>query len=749
MNLLRRINWEYVLVALGLGVLSLVFLGDYLIPPSGQFLGGSDMVGQLAQGLRLVVAELHAGRLPLWNPYLASGLPLWANPQLGLLYPPNWILLVLRWEVGISLITAFHLFWIGLGMYVWARGHDLSIGGAVVGALILAYNGLMTVRGAEGHPDFIGALAWLPWVMTTLDCSFRTRTLKSALLIGVPLAFCILAGNPAAGMLVALLATVWTVAEMLVPRQPSATWRERLWLPVRQLALGGGVAIGLAAAQLFPTAELLYHSVRNNQSYEFASQYSLPLAHLISFIIPNFFGEPVRLGYWGEPLHIEYMLYPGLLALLLAGVAMRYGHEQRPVRLWIVLALVGLLLALGPAGGLHPLLYSVFPPIRLVRSPARFGFYAVFALASLAAWAVDYLQSHPERRLGSITRWAWAAGLPGALSIVAYLVYILRPQEDARAYHIGSGLLEASLFAGLSGALLLWRPRLSSRAFAGLAALLVIADLWGYGVRQLHFTTVPQDLMWTQTAALVQKDSLAPVRVLPWGIKLLQQNLGMDVNLASTSAYDPLLLSDYQAFVESVPDPRATTFDLLNAEYLLIGADQPEWRNEPSLQFVGQAGDFALYRRLAALPRAWIVPALQVIPKLPDTLAAIHAPGFNAREIAFVPTEAHCPTGTGGEAKITRYQPSRLTLMTNGSGLLVLSETWYPGWQASVDGQPVPILKADGVLRGVCVLAGPHMVEFRFDPPLVKWGFVTTGVTIILLATLFVYPHRTPKETKP
>ena len=751
---LIQLNREYVWITLGLAGLSLVFLGDFLRPPAGEYLGGGDVISFSLQGLRLAQSEVHAGRLPLWNPYLAGGLPLWANPEYGLLYLPNWIMLVAPIHLGLSWVAAFHLFWAGLGLYVWGRLHRLGPGGALVGALTFSYCGFVVVRIAEGSPNLIATLTWLPWVMAAVENSLRKHTLKSALLAGLPLAMAVYAGHPESGYHIGVLVLLRVLVEIAWPPDPPSR-RDRWRLPLRQLIIAGIVASGLSAAQLLPTAELIWRSVRGgSQGYEFASQYSLPLAHLISIILPNFFGEPVRLGYWGENWHIEYILYPGLLALLLVGAAIRYGHGERPVRLWLGLAVLGLLLALGPASGLHRLAYGIAPLFGLARVPARFGFWTIFAVASLAAWAVDHLAHHPARQWGSRASLALLAGTPLGLSVVAFLFYTLVPREDARAYHIGAGLLAASLFLGLGGALLLGRPWFSGRVFVGLAALLTLADLWGYGSRELHLTAEGEATMWAQAAALIDQPDASsrwpPPRVLTFGMNVIFESNGMDVGLASVRAYEQLLLADYQSFIDSVPDPRATTFDLLNAEYLLIPADQEQWRNEPRLQYLGPAGDFAVYRRKAALPRAWIVPTTQVMPALQDTINAIHAPGFEPRAVAFVTDDLGCSAGTGGDAQITHFEPGVVTVSTNGSGLLILGEVWYPGWQATLDNQPVKVIKADGVLRGVCLPEGQHTVSFRFDPPLVKWGVGLTGITIILLAGSLVFlKERAGREVSP
>ena len=738
--MLTRQRFERIWVPLLLSALSLFFLADLLNPPVGQYLGGEDVTGQLLQSLRLARSEILAGRLPVWSPSIAAGLPLWANPQPGLLYPPNWILLVLPFNVGLSWLAAFHLFWAGLGMYQWARINRIGSGASFVGALAFSYSGFFVVRIADGHPNFVATLAWLPWSMAAIEYSLRSPTARSAAIAGISLAMCVYAGNPAGGYLIGLLVSLWVLMEVLYPPKPVSGGWQRWGRPLRQLAIASVIAIGVSAAQLLPTLELIFNSMRGGQQggYDFASQYSLPVAHLISILIPNFFGEPVRLGYWGESRHTEFILYPGLVTLLLAASAAKFGHGDRRIRLWLVLVFVGLLLMLGPMGGLHQLAYRFVPFLGLVRAPARFAIWSLLAVASLAAWAIDYFVHRPDLRWGTATSLILTICIPTAASIIAFLIYTLVPREDARAYHIGSGFLQAALFVGLGAALLLSRPKLASIYFVGLGALIVLSDLWGYGKSELRLISEGQATMWAEASELIDKpDTPAPPRVLPWNMYPLYLNNGMDVGLASVLAYDPLVLSDYKSFIDSVPDPRATTFDLLNTEYLLIPADQTQWQSEPSVEYLGKAADFAVYRRLNALPRVWVAAHTEAVANLSDALGIIHSHNFAPLNTALVMNSSGCPTGAGGSAQIIHFQPDVVTVATNGSGILVLSEAWYPGWRASVDGQSVPVLKVDGVLRGLCLPSGQHTVLFQFDPPLVKWGLLVTGVTmVILLASL-------------
>lgn len=721
-------------VPLLLLALSILFLGDQLTPPPGSYLGGDDVVGQLVQGLRLAIDHARAGQLPLWNPYLASGLPLWANPQIGVLYPPNWLLLVLPLGFGLSLLSALHIYLLGLGAFALARQLGRSAVASLLAAFVLSYSGFVVVRVADGHPNFVATLSWTPWLLFALQRSTRRGTMRAGLLAGVPFALMVLAGNPGGAYLIGLLVGVWTLAQVAWPIDAA-----HRWLPLQQLALAGMAAGVLAAGQLLPTLELIALSVRSSADYAFASQFSLPLPHLVSLLVPEFFGAPHLTGYWGEGRHTEFILYPGLVALLLLALAVRHGLHLREVRLWLAIAVVGLLLALGPLGGLHPLAFQLVPGFGLIRAPVRFAWWGLVGVALLAAWATDHVLGRPAR----VTVPAWLAGGPAlgyvGAAVLALLAYTLAPTpDDARAYHAAAGLLRGAVVLGALTLLLLAQPRLKQGVVAALLVALVAVDLWSYGQPQLRLTSkASHTTAWDEAALLIESDGVAPPRVLTWGMFLFYQNEGMDAGLASAWAYDPLLLADYDWFAGSVADPRATTFDVLAIDYLLL-KNNVAFEPDESLTALGTAGDFTLFRRERALPRAWLAPQSRSVADLGAAIGAIHAPGFDARTEALVAPGVAC-SGAGGEARVVAYSPNAVTVRAGGSGLLVLAEVDYPGWRVTVDGRPADLLRVNGVLRGVCLPdEGSHEVVFAFRPPLIYGGLAVSAAGLVALVLVGV-----------
>jgi hypothetical protein len=181
------------------------------------------------------------------------------------------------------------------------------------------------------------------------------------------------------------------------------------------------VGLALAAVQLLPLAELALRSTRQAApSYDCAPRFSWPPGHLLTLLVPNFFGEPTHTGYWGDGIYDEFIFYVGLLPLFLALLGLRL--RRRQTLFLAALGLGALLLALGEYAGLYPLFYRFVPLFRMARAPARAGFLFTLAAAALSGLAVTALQSCREEQTRLLRPLKWSLALPVALGALALIV---------------------------------------------------------------------------------------------------------------------------------------------------------------------------------------------------------------------------------------------------------------------------------------------------------------------------------------
>ncbi len=389
---------------------------------------------------QFVAEQLRAGKLPLWNPFMYSGTPLFAQWQAGVFDPLNWLFLPFGVTSRAMTLVQELAYATGLlGMFRYTRSLSLKRRACLIAAVIYALSGFAVARVI--YPGFLHIFALTPWVIYTIEALRQRPSWRTAALGAVLVAWQLFAAHPQPFAYGALLAGAYALfrmrnAECGMRNEAPATKQSAIRNPqsaflfLRQSALVylGGVA--LAAIQVLPAAETAQQSVRQDWPFELFTLNSLHPASLLVTLFPFWHGQGrgfYAMGYWGVYWHhYEAQIYLGVIAMSLAGAGAYAAWRQRlhpwnVARFWSVVAVVGVLLSLGRyveplARLLHPI-----PIIGHFRSPNRHWMEVVFAVAVLAGFAVDRLlradEAALQRRLARV-----AQSLAVALTLICLLV---------------------------------------------------------------------------------------------------------------------------------------------------------------------------------------------------------------------------------------------------------------------------------------------------------------------------------------
>jgi hypothetical protein len=356
-------------------------------------------------GTELATA-LRAGRLPLWAPGMMNGFPLFAEGQVGALYPVNLVLyrlLPAYWAVSYQ--NLIHLIWAAWGMYVLARGYGYNVASAISCEYDFLFQWVCHFSSDPRSIDYRSC--WLPWlVFLVTQFRWARQTKKSGswwfIALTFTIAIQILAGSPhitLLSMVVVIFFGFFTLSQTEVKSR--FQWQEVIWL-----ALSWGLGAGIAAVQLIPTFELTQYSERLNAlDYAFRTISSLPVSAPIKLLFPFTQGMPDR---WNN----EYWNYVGILPLVLACLAFIVQRHSWTIFLTLF-ALSGILLALGNVNPLYPFISSL-PLINYFRAPARFMLFFVIAAAFLSATTFQFL----SQRLANVEWSKWQLFLVGIWVIV-------------------------------------------------------------------------------------------------------------------------------------------------------------------------------------------------------------------------------------------------------------------------------------------------------------------------------------------
>ncbi|MDQ2806239.1 MAG: YfhO family protein [Chloroflexota bacterium] len=762
-------------------------------------IGGGDLASFFYPLYTFIHASIQAGQFPLWNPYAFAGMPLAADVQSGLFYPPN----VLTWLVvpagrygygTLETLLIAHYAWAALGMYRWLRALDLRRVATLGGAAAFAFCGFMTAH--FGHLPLIFTAAWLPW---NLLLAHRAATSPNPAWIapaGAALGLTFLAGHPqtflyealAVGLYWASLALTGATVPAaigLAARRPLAllpvAWRSVAWrLPIVAL-----IAAGLGLVQFLPAQELAGQSLRAGITYEQATEHAMQPVGLLNLVLPRVYGANPR-DYWVPWQSTENWGYLGLIVLILAAAGLILRRDRRlgfPVAL-AVLALLGML---GPFSILFSWLHGLTPGFDKFRAAGRLLLLLSVAVAGWAAFGLDTLlrllpdlspQPPPLRREGEsdgpapgsvpnseirnqkseLARLRRFAGGLGALAAFAALVLLplvsaifLAGNSIERGQIVLNDVYTAVLWLGLAAGLLgaAVRGRIGGRwAVLGLAVLLVL-DLFS---PNSHFNPTGDDLL----TGYAQPDALDLLRSGTGAPAYYRMDSDTDVSpvwqpLLGTLAgipdagglYNPLELRRYSVYWDAAKAHRNTVlYDLLSVRYTL--ALSPTLISDPKFQRVGTGANGVLIaENIHADPRLFLVHDAVVEPDdatvigklLNGTVLGWHSILLAAGTGRSSKTPSTLEAGNPGEsATITRYTPNEIaaTLDVREAGWAVLSDNWYPGWTATLDGQAVPVQRADTIFRAVPVPPGKHLLVLRFLPTDLFTGGALSAVTALL-----------------
>lgn len=436
-------------------------LGAWLWPIG---LGGRMPVGgdvtQFSLGLMAFLARsLRAWRLPVWNDLWGYGFPGLAESQMGVYYPPHWLLYgLLPLEQAYTASLVLHTLWGAFGTYWAARRFGVSEAGAALAAFAWGASGFYVIHLPHQWGYTVGS--WMPWAWGLTWLVVRgQRSRQAAYLLALVLVLQVLPGH-------FQLAFCTEVGVLLVAAGGlvrSAGAARRAGAVVLALA----AVFPLGAVQLLPSFRLA-RLAEGRRDYEYLSGFAATPLHLVSYVAPRLFrASPLWRPLAWDPLHTspeEYLGYVGLVPLFLAAGAALHGFRREPaVRALTLVALGTLLFSLGPyVPGFS--LWSRLPGFSFFRAPARWSLATGLALALLAGIGFDTWRAwrRPGRALAAFVALAALGPALVVLAIELGLASTERPglPAVADAFQRALNLLPwANVEPTAAGGLDLARPR--------------------------------------------------------------------------------------------------------------------------------------------------------------------------------------------------------------------------------------------------------------------------------------------------
>ena len=704
---------------------------------------------------------LHQWSFPFWDMYADAGRSFIGETQTGAFYPPNVLMgLFPRNAKGllpVSLIEGFvilHAFLAALFMYGLATHFGLSRFSAFVAGITFAFGGSIGLR-AFAQVNLFYASVWVPAVFwcyaKSLGTHNRMRQVLFANLAGLSLALSLLAGHHQPFIYTSLAIAGIAAALWLRSRKHPDESLCRPPLIVRQTLLLFVFAIAYASLQLLPSLEyskLAYRWVESVNPTLVGQRVPYSIVGTDNLLPP----EGLILMLFPYLSTVENSPYMGILPLLLVLMSLPLLKQQRVVRLAFGLALVSALLSIGHFSPLHGLAYALVPGFDKGREASRIFLLAHFGLSLLAGFGCQaFLNPAPKARRRARTRIVLAfAALSLTICLFAFVTYFYQAQALSQHPDYGTPafsclLLLATSAVGLARAFGFARAKPLQVA----AALILLFDF--------HFLLSPQIRLKRE---FDRKDNFDPKQYYSQDdvIEFLQshnglfrvdfrddyypKNAGEVFKLETINGYGATSLKPFYHFqAEAYPAGNVIT-DMMNVRYIVSqkGLDLPA-------AFQGEHAK--VYENPGFLPRAWLAAQVEVKKDFNEMVPLLRDPSFDPYRVAYVEQPlgdlraltpqvnqpARPSPADRGTALFARESPNRFRVETHSPmpKLLVVSQNWYPGWKARINGQLRPVERVNGTLMGVQIDAGASQVEFSYRPTGFYWA---VGMTVAALGVL-------------
>ncbi len=712
-----------------------------------------------------LASEWKLGRFSRWHPGLYNGFPIYAESQAGFWHPLKFVLYpwLQTWQ-ALNLDTIGSIWLTGLATYGWLRRH-VGPAGALTGAALFGLSGFVWAHLI--HTSMTNALISVPLAFWGLEVACEGGKLRGAALGGLALACQVFAGHLQDTILTAGALGIWATYRAFTASSARGFLR-----PLVMVAILGAIGVLVSAIQWVPSKNLLDRSPREGGlTWEQITYGSWSPELLPTLVVREAYGTLPRDTDWTDgyyPYH-EMNAYLGLIGMALAFLGAGASRD-RWVGAWIVLAGLGMLFMLGRYTALFDYM-NLVPVVGSSRIPVRYHLWVSLAVAALASVGVDRL-ARPDRVGLRGVSWFLILIVAASLAILGYVYLPIwtesrrwsSPEHLEHFRWLGNELaigFGRTFGLGLAAWFLIVRASKEIRAdrrgwlAAGLPVL-VIADL--LGSHRLDVPTIDPSY-WTKPP-----ESVARIKADPWLIRVF--------GVALRSSAEPGFASRNVNFFEvrdqlawalppvwglrtsqghtPIYPRRVLTFQEHAApgwtRFIVEGVTHVLYNLQPLSNEVEHVGTANIYRNRKALPRARLMGQPVYVRDEAEASKALDAMGASIIDHLIVEDPDHPLPGSAtveGTATIEVDLPERVEVAVDAQtpAYLLLTDTFDPGWSATIDNQPASIRPAYAAFRAVYLSAGKHRVIYTYEPAGFRAGLALTVIGLIAVAACLAWPR--------
>lgn len=681
----------------------------------------TDPVRQQYPWKSLVVEQEKKGQLPLWNPYTFAGGPLLGNLQSGAFYPLNLVFFLLPFPIAWGFFIFLEPLLAGIFLFLYLDNLKLDKRAGILGALSFALGGFSLSWLEWGN--VIHTALWLPLILLAIDkILFNKRKIKFNiwwLILLFSLLSSFFAGHLQVFFYIFIFSLVYFTARVY-------KFKNKKIFIVKFIGLSS-LFVLLSSPLWINSLKFILLSARSvDQDFHNIIGWFIPWQNIIQLIVPDFFGNPATLNYFGVWNYGEFVSYIGIGSFIF--VLFSIFRKDKKTIFFLSALLISLIFAFPTLIAKIP--YKLNFPFLASSQPTRLIFIVDFSLSVLAAFGFDYfLKTNNKKK----TIYILSIVLVLFLAIWLFVLFLFKNISFQDLSVTKQNLILPTILVFINSLLIIFIIWFKNKKFVNIFSLIIIlllfADLLRFGWKYTPFTN--KDYLYPNTKTLnFLKENLGNYRYMATDSKIFPPNFSVIYKLQGLDGYDPLYLENYAELIAAIgrkePNinkpfgfnriitPQSTDTSLINilgVKYI-ITFGKPGIN--PNYKKVFTEGQTNVYENLDVLPRTFFAWNIYLAKDNKDTIEQIFKFKDDLRTNAIVQGFKGNAKYSDGIAKIINYSENKVEIVTQNSkeGFLVLTDSYYPTWHARIDGSETKIYKTDYNFRGILIPSGNHKVEF-------------------------------------
>lgn len=707
-----------------------------------------DIITQIYPWKKLTIDTWKMGQIPLWNPYSFTGTSHLANYQSAVLSPFNLLFFIFPFVDAWTLLVLLQPLLAGVFTYIFARSVLLSKPASLICSVSFMFCGFLTTW--MGYATLGYAILFLPLTLYAIEMFYKTKQTRyrTIIIFSIPLSF--FSGH----FQISLYFLIFIIAYFLYKFIQEDN--RKISLEIIFAVISG---LLISAIQIVPSIEAYTQALR---STIFEKGEVIPWQYLPTLLAPDFFGNPVTRNDWFGH-YAEWNAYIGVIPLLLAFYAI-LNRKNLQTLFFLTCSFLAILLAFDTP--LLNALISLRIPVLSTSAASRIIVLYSFCFAVLAGIGFDALVENIKSKN---KRHMYVHILLTSLiflllwSIVQFKLFISTEKISISKSNLILPTILAFCFSFTTLVSLFYRKRVV--LLLSLLLLFTAFDMVRFVTKWMPFD--PKMLVFPQIPVTKYFSSISNYdRVIG--------NLGGEATiyykLPSLEGYDAVYPKRYGEFIASLSDGKIKNayrsvvlfpkdgkyslqaLQLLGVRYVIhkISDDHKGWTFPfwiyPAGMFTQVYKDeaYEVYKNNNAFPRVFLAQKYEIASDNQKIIDRLFAKDFPLQQKVLLEEDPHYSLTSSGNAKIIQYTPNNVVITTNikGNSLLILTDNYYPGWQAFVDGTETKIFRADYTFRAIAVSQGSHIIKFSYNPFSFRIGLYLSLLGMGISSVLFLRKSR-------